>query len=70
MARGYGRLILLSVFLIVDGIALWIINSNQALPGMVATDVSGNLFVINAVLVMAAVIAILAAIAFKSRPWK
>ena len=70
MARGYLGLILVSVFVVVDCILIWIVNSRTGIPGIVGAVPAGDQFTITLVLIGAAVIAILVGIAHKVKPWK
>jgi len=70
MARGYRGLFLVVGFVAVDCILIWIVNSNSGAPGIAGPAASGDQFIITLVLIGAAIIAILAGIAHKVKPWK
>ncbi|MGY5859166.1 MAG: hypothetical protein RTU63_07340 [Candidatus Thorarchaeota archaeon] len=69
MAFGKRGAILLSVFLAVDGFLIWWINSSSRTSGFAAAPVaSGDVTLVTYALIGAAVISILGAIMFKSKP--
>ena len=69
MARGYRGLILVTAFVVVDCILIWLVNTNRVLPG-IGTISSADQLVITMVLVGAAIVSIFAAVLWKLKPWK
>ncbi|MGY5859165.1 MAG: hypothetical protein RTU63_07335 [Candidatus Thorarchaeota archaeon] len=69
MARGYLGLILISAFIIVDLILIWIVNTSRFLPG-VGVIAGGDQLLITIILVAAGIIAAIAAVMWKLKPWK
>lgn len=68
LIRGYRGIISLTVFLVVDGLLIWWVNSSPRTVTAAPLISSGDQGIITLVLAGAAVIAVLAAIMFKSKP--
>ena len=68
MIRSYRGITLLSIFLIVDCILIWWVNQPRTTGFVTAPIATGDQSIVTLVLVGAAVIAILGAIMFKSKP--
>ena len=69
MARGYRGIILVTAFVVVDCILIWLVNTNRVLPG-IGTISSADQLVITMVLIGAAIVSIFAAVLWKLKPWK
>jgi hypothetical protein len=69
MARGYRGIILVTAFVVVDCILIWLVNTNRVLPG-VGVISSADQVLITLILVGAAIVAIFAAVLWKLKPWK
>ena len=59
----------IAAFIIVDVILIWIVNTSRFLPG-IGTISAGDQLLITMVLVGAAIIASMAAVMWKLKPWK
>ena len=70
LARSYRGLILVSAFLVVDCILIWIVNSNTSAAGIPGPISAEDGTTITLVLVGAAILAALAAVLWKLKPWK
>jgi len=70
MARSYHGIILVSAFLMVDCLLIWIVNSNTSTAGIAGSIPAGDRFTITLILVGAAVIALFAVVLWKLKPWK
>ncbi|MGY5879707.1 MAG: hypothetical protein RTV31_05625 [Candidatus Thorarchaeota archaeon] len=69
MARGNLGVILISAFIVVDLILIWIVNTNRYLPG-VGVIAGADQLLITVVLAAAGIIAAIAAVMWKLKPWK
>ena len=68
MIRSYRGITLLTIFLVVDCILIWWVNSPRTTSFVAAPVASGDQSLVTLVLIGAAVISVLGAIMFKSKP--
>ena len=69
MARGYLGIILVAAFIVADLILIFIVNTSRVLP-VVGVITPSDQLLITYVLVGAAVLAAIAAVLWKLKPWK